>query len=93
MPFGVTSGAAGFQRTVDDIIESEELRDAFAYVDNVTICSNTQGEHDANLNKCLDVAKKYDMTFIDDKSMIQKVLSDLIQTDCVHCRSSQLRIT
>ena len=70
MPFGVTNGVAGFQRTLDDIIESEELKDTFAYVDNVTICGNTQEEHDANLNKFLDDAKKYNMTFNDDKSII-----------------------
>ena len=70
MPFGVTNGVAGFQRTLDDMIESEELRDTFAYVDNVTICGSTQEEHDANLNKFLDVAKKYNMTFNGDKSII-----------------------
>ena len=78
MLFGVTNGVAGFQRTLDDIIESEELRDTFAYVDNVTICGNTQEEHDANLNKFLDVAKKYNMTFNDDKSIISTTSIQLL---------------
>ena len=58
MPFGVTNGVAGFQRTLDDMIKSEELRDTFTYVDNITICGNTQEEHDANLNKFLAAAFK-----------------------------------
>ena len=77
-PFGVTNGVAGFQRTLDDIIESEELRDTFAYVDNITICGNTQEEHDANLNKFLDVAKKHNMTFNDDKSIISTTSIQLL---------------
>ena len=48
MPSGVTNEVAGFQCTLNDTIESEELKDTFAYVDNVTICGNTQEEHDGN---------------------------------------------
>ena len=70
MPFGVTNGVAGFQRTLDTIIESEELEGVFAYVDNVTICGNDQEEHDKNLNRFLEAASKYSMTFNDDKSAI-----------------------
>ena len=87
MLFGVVNGAAGFQLTLDDLIESKELRDTFAYYDNVTICGNTQEEHDANLNKFLDVAKKYNMTFSDDKSIISttsfQILKKVIENSVV----------
>ena len=95
MPFGVTNGVAGFQRTLDDIRESEELRDTFAYVDNVTICGNTQEEHDTNLNKFLDVAKKYNMTFNDDKSIISatsiKFLGHVISKGTIRPDPDRLR--
>ena len=69
LPFGVTNGTAAFQRTLDTIIEREELRDTFAYVDNVTICGRNQDEHDVNLQKFLTAAVKHNMTFNADKSI------------------------
>ena len=49
IPFGVTNGVACFQRTIDNIIKQEALKDTFAYVDNVTVCGRTSEEHDFNL--------------------------------------------
>ena len=72
IPFGVTNGVASFQRIIDKIISSEELSGTFAYLDNVTICGVNESEHDGNLNKFLDAAKKYGLTFNDSKKCDQK---------------------
>jgi hypothetical protein len=57
MPFGVTNGVAQFQRTMDIFIVKEKLKDTFAYLDNLTICGMTQGEHDYNLKRFFLAAK------------------------------------
>ena len=44
MPFGITNGVAGFQRVIDSIIETEKLEGTFAYVDNITVCGDSQAE-------------------------------------------------
>lgn len=70
LPFGVTNGVSCFQRTIDKIIEDEHLTDTFAYLDNVTICGRTLVEHNRNLEAFRKAAKKYNMTFNVDKSVI-----------------------
>ncbi len=70
IPFGVTNGVSGFQRIIDQIIAEENLEDTFAYLDNVTICGRTQEEHDQNLKRFLDCAKKYNLTFNESKNII-----------------------
>ena len=47
VPFGITNGVSGFQRTIDKVIKAEELSDTFAYVDNVTVCGRTLDELNA----------------------------------------------
>ena len=63
IPNGVTNGVSAFQRIIDDILEKENVEDTFAYIDNVTVCGNTQAEHDANLKRFLEVSEKYEITF------------------------------
>ena len=70
IPFGVTNGVAIFQRTIDNLIKSEELQCVFAYVDNVTVCGNSKEEHDVNLKKVTDAFLKHGFTFNEDKSTI-----------------------
>ena len=70
MPFGVTNGVSAFQRSIDKFIEDENLKDVFAYVDNVTVCGKTQEEHDRNLESVYKSAEKYNITFNKDKSII-----------------------
>lgn len=78
IPFGVTNGVAAFQRVIDDIICAENLKDTFAYLDNLTVCGKTQEEHDFNLNKFISVAAKYNLTFNDDKSIISTETINLL---------------
>ena len=51
VPFGVTNGSAAFQRVMDYIIKTENLKDTFAYADNITICGKTEEEHNYNLQQ------------------------------------------
>ncbi|XP_068246856.1 uncharacterized protein [Palaemon carinicauda] len=67
IPFGVKNGVAAFQRVVDQILAKEKVEGAFAYVDNVTVCGETEEEHDKNLNHFLKVARDYNLTFNHDK--------------------------
>lgn len=70
IPFGVTNGVSAFQRCIDDIVEREKLTDTFVYVDNVTICGKDQQEHDYNLQRFYNVAKKCNITLNQSKSII-----------------------
>ena len=70
VPFGVTNGVACFQRFIDGIIEKENLRDTFVYVDNLTVCGQCKEDHDKNLSDFLAAAEKYNLTFNTAKSII-----------------------
>ncbi|KAL0880953.1 hypothetical protein ABMA27_002114 [Loxostege sticticalis] len=67
IPFGVTNGVAAFQRTLEFIIEKENLVGTYAYLDDVTICGVTKEEHDKNLNTFLQAAEKYRLTLNKEK--------------------------
>ena len=67
VPFGVTNGAAVFQRSMDNFISGESLEDPFAYLDNITICGHDQAHHDRNLENFLEAAKRRNLTFNQDK--------------------------
>ena len=50
VPFGITNGVAVFQCTINDIIDRNQLKGTFAYVDNITIVGATMQEaHNFNL--------------------------------------------
>ena len=40
IPFGVMNGVAAFQRSMDDIIDTENLKDTFPYLDNITVAGH-----------------------------------------------------
>ena len=69
LPFGVTNSVSFFQRTIDAVIESYNLKGCLAYLDNITIFGKNQTEHDANLEAFFDVAKKLNLTFNQQKSI------------------------
>ena len=68
IPFGVTNGVPCFQKTIDSIIEAEGLHGTYPYLDDVTVCGRDQAEHDVNLRKFLEAAKKYNLTINKEKS-------------------------
>ena len=61
--FGLTNAVPWFQRIIHDIIERNNCKGAFAYLDNITICGKTKEEHDANLQQFLEAAAKHNLTF------------------------------
>ena len=67
VPFGVTNGVACFQRVMDEFLKVNELKDTFAYLDNVTICGTDKEQHDRNLEKFMCAAKSRNLTFNKDK--------------------------
>ena len=70
IPFGITNGVSGFQRSIDKIILDENLSNTFAFVDNLTVCGGTQEEHDKNLRAFYETARKYNITFNESKSIL-----------------------
>ena len=70
LPFGVTNGVAAFQKIVDDVIASSDLRYTYAYLDNSTIGGHNQEAHDRNLQMFLKAAKKVNLTFNESKSVL-----------------------
>lgn len=67
IPFGITNGVACFQRTMDSLIKEEGLVGTYTYLDDVTICGNTQQEHDDNLAKFLEAAARRNMSYNEKK--------------------------
>ena len=47
--FGLTNAVSCLQRIIDDIIERNNCKGTFAYLDNITICGKTKEERDVNL--------------------------------------------
>ena len=51
------------------MVEENNLKAVFPYLDNITICGKDQEEHDYNLQNFLEVAKRKNICFNDDKSI------------------------
>ena len=49
---------------MDKLVEEENLRDTFPYLDNITITGHTQAEHDENVDKFLKVLQTQKLTLI-----------------------------
>ena len=67
IPFGVTNGVAAFQKYVDRFIDENGLSDTFAYVDNWTVGGRTREEHDSNLERLMDAARRHGFKFNEKK--------------------------
>ncbi|XP_064086095.1 uncharacterized protein LOC135201146 [Macrobrachium nipponense] len=70
IPFGVTNGVAAFQRAMDKLVEDKNLKDTFPYLDNITVGGLTQAEHDENVQKFLEVVRKWKLTLNEVKSVV-----------------------
>ena len=78
LPFGLRNAVAGFQRTIDKFIEDNKLEGVHSYVDNIYIGGNSQEEHDANLQRLLDAAAKYNLTFNEGKTTLPSKTLDIL---------------
>ena len=63
----VTNGVLKFQRAVDKVVEVEDLEGTFPCKDNVTVCGINQKDHDENVSRFSDAAKKYNLTLNESK--------------------------
>ncbi|XP_059827450.1 uncharacterized protein LOC132395170 [Hypanus sabinus] len=67
VPFGVTNGVSVFQREMDRMVDQYQLQATFPYLDNITICGHDRPDHDANLQRFLQVAAALNLTYNRDK--------------------------
>ena len=58
LPFGCTNAVSIFQRTIDKFIKNNNLKNAFAYVDDIIIAGRTKDEHDQNLKEFKQAAER-----------------------------------
>jgi len=63
LPFGVTNGVSAFQRIIDSIISQSGLQRTYAYLDNITIGGTSKAEHDQNLQRFLEAASQFNLTY------------------------------
>ena len=80
LPFGVCNGVSAFQRVIDNMIEKYNLKNTYAYIDDITVTGINQTDHDANLKALLEAAKANGFTGFDRKI----IKSNLIQPDFGH---------
>lgn len=78
LPFGLTNAVATFQRSMDQLVERENLKDTFVYVDNITVCGMTQKEHDDNLRAFLSAAKRANLTFNEKKCVYNTLVVTML---------------
>ncbi|XP_072098229.1 uncharacterized protein [Mobula birostris] len=67
VPFGVMNGVSVFQRAIDRMVDQCQLKATFPYLDNITICGHDQQDHDNNVQKFLQAAKSFNLTYNKDK--------------------------
>uniref|UniRef100_A0A5S6QP22 Reverse transcriptase domain-containing protein n=1 Tax=Trichuris muris TaxID=70415 RepID=A0A5S6QP22_TRIMR len=56
------------ERVIHSFIEHEKLEGTFAYLDDITICGVSKADHDKNLERFLNAARKWNFTFNEAKS-------------------------
>ena len=78
MSFGVSNGVSTFQRIIDNLSEKYNLKQTYAYLDNVTLTGIDKNEHDENLKALLDAAKCEGFTFNESKSVYAVTELDLL---------------
>ncbi|XP_012562704.1 uncharacterized protein LOC101238699 [Hydra vulgaris] len=78
MPFGVTNGSACFQRKIDDFVRKYKLTDCFPFIDNITICGNSEKEHDENLLKFRLASIDAGITFNEEKCVFSTKTLDFL---------------
>ena len=61
-----------FQRVIQGIIQKHNLKDTYAYLDNVTIAGIDKEDHDRKLSALRTAAEKENLTFNQEKLFIGK---------------------
>ena len=93
--FGVTNGVACFQQEMSNFVRKETLPGVFPYLDNITICGKDQADHDANLERFLEAAKRKNMTYSESKSVFSTrrlaILGYIVEEGDIHPDPERLR--
>ena len=55
---------------MDNFIAENDLKNTWAYLDNLSTAGNTQEEHNENLSKLLVAAEKHNFTFNENRSIM-----------------------
>ena len=76
----MTNGVPAFQREMDKMVEVEELKDTFPYLDNITVAGRTQKEHDSNVTRLQNALTKRNWTLNDSKtiSSVSSIFWDIV---------------
>jgi transposase InsO family protein/uncharacterized protein YqgQ len=69
LPFGITNGVSCFQREMMKFVQEENLEGVYPYLDNITICGKNKEDHDVNLKRFLEAAKRKNITYNEEKSV------------------------
>ena len=87
LAFGLTNGVACFQRLIDGIVDSQNLKRTYPYLDDNTVAGRTSDEHDENVEKFLLTAKQHGLTLNKDKCVFRqtsvKLLGYLVSHNCI----------
>lgn len=67
LPFGCTNAVPIFQRTMDRFIDENDLKETYAYLDDIIIGGKDKSEHDDNLKYFMKAASECGMTINTDK--------------------------
>ena len=78
LPFVVSNGVSCFQRIIDSVIADNDLKQTYAYLNNITIGGFDKVDHDRNLKKFVDAASKINLTFNDAKSVVAVTEIDIL---------------
>ena len=73
LPFGLVCSQDIFQKKMDQILE--ECQGCIGIADDITIHGYTEAEHDAHLQKLMQITYKYDLVFNSQKHMWRLQLS------------------
>ena len=95
MPPGITNGGSCFQRCMNNFIAEEEIKDTFAYFDNLYICGHDDNHHDRNFSEFSTAAEKFNLTVNRDKCNFKtrklSVLGSLVENGTVRPDPERLR--
>jgi len=84
LAFGVTNGVAAFQRCIDNFIKRYNLKNVYAYLDDITVTGATLAEHDINLKLLLDAANECNLTLNETKSNFHATTLDMLRHRISH---------
>ena len=67
LAFGLTNAVPTFQRIMETFVKDYKLERTYPYLDDITICGRTKEEHDKNLHRFREAARKVNLTLNHDK--------------------------